>query len=86
MSYELTRPSAVFRAITPSDSVDLVAAHGMPSPPRGIYVGGAGNLVAVDDAGAAVTFTGVAAGTTLPIRPDRINSTSTTATALVALY
>lgn len=70
-----------FVAVTPSDTVNL--ARGVP---RGIYVGGAGNLVAVDSDGTAVTFTGVLAGSILPIRPIRINATSTTATAIVALY
>ncbi len=68
-------------AITPSDTVNL------DNPTRAIYVGGAGNVVAIMDGGDnAVTFVGVLAGTVLPISVKRINSTSTTATSLVALY
>ena len=68
-----------FAAITPHDSTDMPLT-------RAIYVGGAGNVVAVTADNAAITFTGVPAGTVLPIRARRVNSTSTTATAMVALY
>lgn len=68
-------------AVTPSDTVNLTV------PSRALYVGGAGNIVAVmQDSGTAVTFTGVLAGTVLPIRVLRVNATSTTATSLVALF
>lgn len=67
-----------FFAITPSDTVNF-------DTPSRIYVGGTGNVVAVGKDGVAVTFTGVPAGTTLPIVAVRVNSTSTTATALVGL-
>lgn len=68
-------------AITPHDSTNITGA-----PTRAVYVGGAGNVVAVMASGNVVTFTGVPAGTILPIRVDRVNSTSTTATSLVALF
>jgi len=67
-------------AVTPSNSTDLVSGA------RGIYVGGAGDVAAVGQDDVAVTFVGVAAGTILTIQPKRINSTSTTATSIVALY
>ena len=73
-------PARQFVAITPSNTTDL---DGLT---KAVYVGGAGNLVAVDWTGATCTFTGVLAGTVLPIRVRRINSTSTTATNLVALF
>jgi hypothetical protein len=50
-----------------------------------IYVGGAGVVVAVLESGATVAFTATA-GQTLPIQAKRVNSTSTTATLMVALY
>lgn len=68
-----------FAAITPSDTVNFAV------PPDAIYVGGAGNIVAVMGDGTTVTFSGVPAGTRLPIAPTRINATNTTATNLVAL-
>lgn len=69
-----------FFAITPSDTVNFSFTV------RGIYVGGAGAVVAVNEAGTAVTFAAVPVGTILPIRATRVNATSTTATNLVGLY
>lgn len=66
--------------ITKSDTVDF---------PGGvcdaIYVGGAGIVVAVMQDDSAVSFTAVAGGI-LPIRAKRVNSTTTAATLMVALY
>lgn len=66
-------------AVTPSDTVDLTNTS------RSIFVGGAGNVVAIMFDGTTVTFTGVTAGTILPIRATRIKATGTTATNMVAL-
>jgi len=66
-------------AVTPSDTVNL------DPPARSLYVGGAGDVVVVFEDDAAITFTGVPAGTVLPVQAKRVNSTSTTATAIVAL-
>lgn len=69
-----------FLAVTASDSTIINC--------RAIYVGGAGNLaLSISSTASAVTFTGVAAGSVLPIQLDqgRIMSTNTTATAIVAL-
>lgn len=67
-------------AVTKSDSTDLTGA-------RAIYVGGDGDLalMAINDS-AAVTLTGVTAGTIIPVRVKRVMSTNTTATAIVAIY
>lgn len=73
-------PGEQFFAITPHDTTNFAYTV------RGIYVGGAGNVVAINEAGTAVTFIGVPAGTILPIYANRVNSTSTTATSLVGLY
>ena len=67
-------------AITPSDTVGFT--KGLC---RAIYVGGAGNFVALVD-GVAITFNGALAGNIYPIQATRVNSTSTTATNLVALF
>jgi hypothetical protein len=75
-------PDAIYnewRAITTSDTVDL------PWETQAVWVGGAGNVVAVMPNGLTGTFTGVTAGATLPIRVKRINASSTTATNLMAL-
>ena len=75
-------------AITKSDTVaigETTAGDGNAVVPDAIFVGGAGNVVAVSESGDTVTFTAVA-GSTILIRPKRGNSTSTTATAMVALF
>ena len=67
-----------FFAITPNDANDLTDV------PRGIWVGGAGNLVVTGLSG-DVTFQGIPAGTMLPIAPTRVKVTGTTATNLVGV-
>jgi hypothetical protein len=53
---------------------------------RGLYVGGAGNLNVVMNDGATALFTAVPVGTTLNISIKQLLDTSTTATAVLALY
>ena len=67
-------------AITPNDSTELALT------PKALWIGGAGTVVVrlVDDS-ADITFSGVAAGTLLPIRPKLVKTTST-ATAILGLY
>jgi len=72
-------PAAHYAAVTPSDTIGFAECEAL-------YIGVAGNVVAVTPGGTAVTFVGVAAGLILPIRAKRINATSTTATSIVALY
>lgn len=67
-------------AITAHDSTNF-------EPCRAIYVGTGGNVVVVfADTGSAVTFTNVPSGAILPVAAKRVNSTSTTASNMVALY
>lgn len=78
-------------AITKSDTVNYdgttysAAPTTRPIPADAIYVGGAGIVVAVFPDGTAVNFTATA-GQILPIQTIRVNSTTTTATLMVALY
>ena len=72
--------SNVAVAVTPSNSVDFTQGAC-----KALYVGGAGNVTAVVG-GVAVLFTAPPVGTILPIAATRVNSTGTTATAMVALY
>jgi hypothetical protein len=81
MSQQDTNSASQGRAITPSDS----SANNF-YPTRGVWVGGAGTVVAAMVDGGTATFVGVPAGTLLPIQVVRINSTSTTATSMLALY
>lgn len=78
---DATNPGRYAIAVTPSDSVDLIYET------RALFVGGAGNLsVVMAGNGATVVFTGVTAGSFLPIRVTRVNSTSTTATTITAVW
>lgn len=54
-------------------------------PAESIFVGGAGIVVAVFEDGSTGAFT-VPAGATLPLKCIRVNSTTTTATLMNALY
>lgn len=65
-------------AISPNDDTQLVPV------PRGVYVGGAGNLKVDLVDGGTVTYTNVPAGTTLMISPIKVYATGTTATNLVS--
>lgn len=74
-----SEPARQFFTIAPNDATDL------PSVPRGVYVGGAGDIVATGHDGVDVTFKAVPVGTTLPISPKRIKATLTTATLMIGL-
>jgi len=80
-------PSQDCEAITPSDQ-DTEGTN-FRKQSRGIYVGGAGDVVVVQatpkDGEKTVLFSAVPAGTILPVVAKRVNSTNTTATNLVAL-
>ena len=67
-------------AVTKHDTTELTYVS------RGIYVGGAGDMTVLTLGGETTQFVGIAAGTLLPIRVRRVNSTGTTVTAIVALY
>lgn len=73
-------PAEGFAAVTPSDSTNFARLA------RALYVGGAGNVVVVGKDGVAVTFTGVPAGSILPVECIRVNATNTTATNIVRLW
>lgn len=75
-----TQPYNRARAVTASNTVDLPGGVS-----DAISAAGAGNIAAVfpDD---SVVVIAMAAGQLLPIAVKRINSTSTTATGLTALY
>lgn len=66
-------------AVSKSDSEDLPNA-GL------VYVGGTGNIACTTVGGDDVTFSGIPAGTILPVLIKRVKSTNTTATNMVALY
>lgn len=73
-------PAEDASAVTPSDSTNLT------NPARALYIGTAGNVTLVTIGGSVITFSNVQSGSVLPVRTTRVNSTSTTATNIVALY
>lgn len=70
-------------AITPSDTVNFTESLGLC---RGIYVGVGGTIVAITAKGSTATFVGAPTGQIIPGYFTRVNSTSTTATNLLAIY
>jgi len=77
--------------ITKSDTVNFdgstysASASTKAIPADAIFVGGAGVVVAIFEDGSLAPFT-VLAGTVLSLKCIRVNSTSTTATLMNALY
>jgi hypothetical protein len=77
--------------ITKSDTVNFdgstysASATTKAIPADAIFVGGAGVVVAIFEDGSNAPFT-VLAGTVLPLKCIRVNSTSTTASLMNALY
>jgi len=53
--------------------------------PSAIYVGGDGDVAVVTESGDSLTFVGVTAGSTLPVRVTKIMSAGTSATNMIAL-
>lgn len=80
MPASMADPAEFAEAVTKSDTVNFTGGAA-----RALYVGGAGDVAVVLKSGTAVTFVGVPAGTILPVECKRVNSTSTTATSIVAL-
>lgn len=76
----ITGPLTKCVAVTPHDSTLLTDTA------RALYVGATGNVVLLMPDGNTITLTAVAAGVWHPIRFNRVNSTSTTATGIVAGY
>lgn len=77
------------KAISASDTVPVVydsTVAGCSIKPRGIYVGGTGNLTVKDDNGNSTLIEAIPVGTLLPIAPVYVMATGTSATKLVALF
>lgn len=65
--------------ITPDDDNDLATIA------RAIYVGGEGDLQVTTRGGTTLTFTGLPAGTFLPLFVTRVHADETDATNLIGL-
>lgn len=66
-------------AVTPSNTVNL-------SSPSVIYVGVGGAVKVTTAQGDEVTFSGLTAGTVIPVQVLRVWATGTTATNMVRIY
>lgn len=64
--------------VTPDDILPLT------NPARGLWIGGAGNVSVEMYGGGTAIFSGIPAGTLLPVQVSRVNATGTTATLIVA--
>lgn len=73
-----TAPAGRAFDITPNDSVDFSYRA------RALYVGATGDISLVTEGGDTVVFLNVPVGI-LPVTATRVNSTNTTATALIGL-
>lgn len=76
-----TAPAVSALTVTPSDSTLFTLGA-----TRGIYVGGTGDVSALMADGTTGVFKSVPAGTLLPICAQRINTTNTSASNMVALW
>lgn len=78
----LESPASYAFTITKSDSTVF------DQPTRYVWVGGAGNIKVdmVGQANTPIIFSGITAGTMLPIRVTKVYSANTTATLIIGLY
>ena len=72
-------PATSAASVTPSDVTVFTAT-------RSLWVGGSGNINVRMADGTTILFSGVAAGSVLPLSVDKVLSTSTTATLIISLY
>jgi len=75
--------------VTPSNTVDIpyVGGDTYTNPwPCVLYIGGSGNVRVLTAGGDDVVFTGVLAGTFIPVQVTRVFATNTTATNIVAVW
>jgi len=68
-------------AVTPDNGADLARVA-----TRALFIGSPGDITVVMSSGTEVVFRGLAAGSVLPIRVDRVKATGTDAADIVALY
>lgn len=76
----LTAPARDAAAVAPNDAADLAVL------PRALFIGQPGDVSARLAGGQTVVFRNIQAGSVLPIRAARVNSTGTTAADILALW
>lgn len=82
-SADETASAADAKAVTPSDVAVLP-----DGPALALFIGGTGGgtLTIITAKNSTIQFTGLAAGSLLPVRAKQVLSTGTTVTNIVALY
>ncbi len=87
MAYQKLQVSRA-AAVTPSDTLNIPSLASATTVNNGcvLYIGGAGDLKVMTAGGDEVTFTGILAGTFLPVQVVRVFATGTTATTVLALW
>jgi hypothetical protein len=81
---DITAPAYRAFAVTKSDTTTFDGVGSNETPPRSLYVGGAGDVVVTMFSGDLVTFADVPAGTILPVCVKKVMD-ATTATDIVGL-
>ena len=80
-----TNPSPTF-PMYPGDAALVTTSDLTTFPPSIIYVGGAGNVRITTAQGTDIVFTGLNAGTVLPVQAIKVWATNTTATSLARIF
>jgi len=77
---------SVTTAVGVGRAYTLYAASDLPNNGCVLYVGGAGDVELITAGGDDLIFTGVPAGSFMPVQVKRVKATSTTATGIIALW
>lgn len=80
-----TNPSPTF-PMFPGDAAAVTLSDSTVFPPSVLYIGVGGSLKVTTAQGTDVTFSGLNAGTTLPVQVIRAWSTGATASSIVRIF
>lgn len=78
-------PATQLSSLVADTAATVTTSDTAPNVFTRLYIGGAGNVAVVTEAGNTVTFTAVPVGTQLDIRVKQILATGTTATNIVGM-
>ena len=85
MAYQKLQVSRA-AAVTPSNTLEIPSISGGVNNGCVLYIGGGGDVKVKTAGGDEVTFTGVQAGTFMPVNVVQVFATGTTATNILALW
>ena len=77
---------SVTTAVGAARAYTIYNAPNIPNNGCVLYVGGAGDVELITAGGDDLIFTGVPAGSFMPVQVTRVKATSTTATGIIALW